>query len=203
MPDLERTALECRGKAYHERPDHCVVLLGVLMLDEELPGRIDQHRVQLRSQRAAAGQAEVVPKAIEQRVERAIPPALVDLHAALRDLPRVSDPPIQKGPLSAPVPRRPRQYAQLFRLRLGHRKLDRPDTPHLELQVARRGGPRRAERLRIGRAGQQGGKAVAGRVAHRAGKSRSAGPRCPAVAASSVVSSQVMAGLATEQPAVT
>ena len=43
MPDLERTALEGRGQADHKRPNHAIVFFGVLVLDEELAGRIDQH----------------------------------------------------------------------------------------------------------------------------------------------------------------
>jgi hypothetical protein len=48
MPDFERTSPEGRGQAHHERANHRGVLLGVLMLDEELPRRIDEHRLRLR-----------------------------------------------------------------------------------------------------------------------------------------------------------
>src|ERR1035437_3550885 len=103
MPDFERTALEGRGQAHNKRPDHGVVLFGVLVLDKELPRRIDQHRVQLRPKRAAGGKAEVVAEAVEDGQERLVPTALIDLDPALGDRPGVSDPPVQKGLLSSSV----------------------------------------------------------------------------------------------------
>ena len=60
MPDPQGAALERRRKPHHERPDHRVAFLGVLVFDEELPGRTDQQRVELRPERTAGGKAELV-----------------------------------------------------------------------------------------------------------------------------------------------
>src|SRR6266545_3080746 len=87
--------------------------------------------------------------------QRLVPPARVDLDAALRDLPGVPDPTVENRELALPVARRARHLAQLPRLRLRHGQPDRPNAPHLELQIARRGAPRRAERCRRSGAGEQ------------------------------------------------
>jgi len=100
-----------------------------------------------------------------------LPVVLVNAAADNLDFPRVSNPPVHERLLSSPVPSRSAQQAQLSCLRLGHGKLDRTQASHLELQAVCRSGPRRAERHWLARAGEENGKAIAGRVGHRPGKS--------------------------------
>ncbi len=115
------------------------------MLDEELAVRVDQHRVQLRPQLAVGGQPEIAAETVERWSERLVPPARVDLDPTLRDLPGVPDAAIENRLLAMPVARRARHLAQLPRLRLRHGQRDRSNAPHLELQIACRRAPRRAE----------------------------------------------------------
>jgi len=103
------------------------------VLDEELPRRVHQHRMQLRRDGAAGGKAEVVAELVEDRQQRLVPAALIDLDPALGDLPRVSDPPVEKRLLPVPVASLPTHPAQLPRLCRRHGKLDRPHTAHLEV----------------------------------------------------------------------
>ena len=160
MPNLERTAPKRRRQSHHERPDHPVILLRVLVLDKELPTRIHQHRVQLGPQRAARRKAKIATHTVKHRQQRLIPASLIDPHTALGDLQRIADAPVQHSLLSSPIPSRPTHQAQLPRLLLRHRKLDRPHTPHPEVQVTGGSSPRSDKRARPGRPGEKDSKSL-------------------------------------------
>src|SRR5918999_1142558 len=118
--------------------------------------------MQLRPQLAAGRQPEVAAETVELWAQRLVPPACVDLDPALRDLPGVPDPAVENRELAVPVSCRTRDLAQLPCLRPRHGQPDRPNASHLDLQIARRRTPRRAERLRGSSTGEQSSQVIAG-----------------------------------------
>jgi hypothetical protein len=84
--DHEGAALRLGRQQDHERADHPVGLLGVLVGSEELAGAVDEQVVQLGTQLGAVGQSEVARNPLELGVERALPVSRVELDLALADL---------------------------------------------------------------------------------------------------------------------
>ena len=82
----ERTATEVRRENDHERGDHRVALLRVLVRLEELARFVDQQLVELRLELAFLGKTELRLDRPEVFCERRLPTA-GDLHFARRELP--------------------------------------------------------------------------------------------------------------------
>ena len=158
----QSAALE-RGRQGHDKgPDHRIGLLRVLMGDEELPGAVDQHRVQLGFQPAARGQAQVGPEAVEGRHEGLGPAPLVELHPADGDLPGIAHPGVEQRLVPESVRCGPAHSAELVCLLGRHGKKDPPDASHVELEIIHRGSPPSAECTRRGHLAQQSGEHVVG-----------------------------------------
>lgn len=158
----QSAALE-RGRQGHDKgPDHRIGLLRVLMGDEELPGAVDQHRVQLGFQPAARGQAQVGPEAVEGRHEGLGPAPLVELHPADGDLPGIAHPGVEQRLVPESVRCGPAHSAELVCLLGRHGKKDPPDASHVELEIVHRGSPPSAECTRRGHLAQQSGEHVVG-----------------------------------------
>jgi hypothetical protein len=94
----------------HERADHPVGFLGVLVGSEELAGAIDEQVVQLGTQLGADGQSEVA----RDQIELALRVSRVELDLALADLPRVPHPRIEQRLLPQTVASRSRHVTQLL-----------------------------------------------------------------------------------------
>ena len=120
------------------------------MGDEELPGAVDQHRVQLGFQPAARGQAQVGPEAVEGRHEGLGPAPLVELHPADGDLPGIAHPGVEQRLVPESVRCGPAHSAELVCLLGRHGKKDPPDASHVELEIVHRGSPPSAECTRRG-----------------------------------------------------
>jgi hypothetical protein len=120
---------------------HLVGLFRVLVRQEELARGIDQHRVQIGREPRAVGQAEIGAQRVEHRQQRPVPPPAVDLHAALRDLPGIPHPQVEKRLLPPPVAGGPGDAAESLRLRPGDREAKPADPLHLEVQVVGRRRP--------------------------------------------------------------
>jgi hypothetical protein len=147
--DLQSAPAERPGQGDDERADHVVGLLAVLVWDEELPGAVDQHRVEPGSEGGGGGQAEIGAQLCQRRDQCRVEPPLVDLHAAPRDLACVAHGEVAQSLLALPVSSRPSQLLKLPCVPLRHRQMDRSDTSDLDGQI---GGPRRS--LRAERAGR-------------------------------------------------
>lgn len=146
MPDHEIAARRPRRQHHDEAPNHLVGLLGVLVRSEELSGLVDQHRVQLGRQRARLGQTQVAADQIEDRAQRGLPPSLIDPHPRPRNLPRVTDPPVEDRLFAVAVLRRTRDESQPLRLSGRYRELQRSDALDGESEIVGGRGSSRRER---------------------------------------------------------
>jgi hypothetical protein len=110
--DHEPAALRRRRQEHHERADHPVGLLGVLVRCEELPRSVDQQVVQLGPELRARGQPEVARDPLQLGFERILP-VPVELDLPLADLPRIPHASVEQRLVTQPVARGMRHLAQL------------------------------------------------------------------------------------------
>jgi hypothetical protein len=146
MLDHHGAAREGGRQDDDQRPDHVVSLFGVLVGDEELPGPVDEHVVELRLDVCAVRQSEIAPHAIEHRPKRVAPSPLVDSDAGLRDFAGVPDTWIEPGLILQAIPGWTRSRAEAPRCGPRDRPPDMAHPLHFEVQVVRGGGPARGER---------------------------------------------------------
>lgn len=102
------------------------------MRDEELPGAVDEQRLQLGDELRTGGQSEFDAQTIEHRSQCLVPSPFVDLHPAEGDLQGVPHAAVEQrlGPSAESC--RPGQRTQLTGLRRWDRDLELPEPAHLD-----------------------------------------------------------------------
>jgi hypothetical protein len=140
------TTAERGRQQHHQRADHVVRLLGVLVRGEELAGLVHEQVVKLRAQRPALGQPQGVADLREVWLERPLPVAPVDLHSTLGDLPGVPNAAVEQRPFALAELRGPSDGAQRSRRLLRDGKRDGPDALHLQAEGVRLHAAARRER---------------------------------------------------------
>lgn len=167
MLDDEIAAGGPRRKQDDQRADHLVVLLRVLVRGEELPGLVEEHRVQPRPERALRWQTQVATDHVQHRTKRAVPAAPVDPRSRTGDLPGVANPSIEDRLVPVAVPRGTGDESELLGLGSGDGQTELAYTRDLDRQIVDRSGPTRGERTAARQAPQQRGQILARAQGHR------------------------------------
>jgi hypothetical protein len=144
--DDHRSSAELRRKSDHQRSDHRIGFLRVLVRPEELPLLVQQHVVQIGPQFHALGQAERGADFVEQRDQGLVPAALIDADAPPGDFPTVADAAVEDGLVPQSVEGWLR-HVEKSRDRLRREgKSERTDARDFDAQGLRRRGTLHGER---------------------------------------------------------
>ncbi len=138
--------LDLDGSATHERPEHVVGLLRVLVRQEELPRRVNEQVMELRTKLPIGAEPELATELAECRAQRPLPGGFIEVDLGRGDLPGVAHGRIEKSPVFVAVAGWLRDTTERLRLCRRDRQVELPHTRDPDSKRSRRQGVPSSER---------------------------------------------------------